>query len=122
MVHGDHRVDAKIDEIELAANGLTFSADACGDGPVALCLHGFPDDRHSFRHQLPALARAGRRAIAPTLRGYEPSSQPGREIAHYHPMRVASRTSALQQPAARGASCRASCARSGTTSSSSSCD
>ena len=83
-------MEPKIDEIELAANGLTFSADACGDGPVALCLHGFPDDRRSFRHQLPALARAGRRAIAPTLRGYEPSSQPGREIAHYHPMRVAS--------------------------------
>jgi len=26
-VHGDQRVDAKIDAIELAANGLTFSAD-----------------------------------------------------------------------------------------------
>lgn len=41
-----------------------------------LCLHGFPDHKGSFRHQLPALAAAGHRAVSPTLRGYEPSAQP----------------------------------------------
>jgi pimeloyl-ACP methyl ester carboxylesterase len=41
-----------------------------------LCLHGFPDNAHSWRHQLPALAEAGYRAVAVTLRGYEPASQP----------------------------------------------
>ena len=55
---------------------LRFTALAQGNGPVVLCLHGFPDHARSFRHQLPALAEAGYRAIAPTLRGYEPSSQP----------------------------------------------
>jgi pimeloyl-ACP methyl ester carboxylesterase len=55
---------------------LTFSALAQGTGPTVLCLHGFPDHARSFRFQLPALAGAGYRAIAPTLRGYEPSSQP----------------------------------------------
>ncbi len=41
-----------------------------------LCLHGFPDHARSFRLQLPAFAEAGFHAVAPTLRGYEPSSQP----------------------------------------------
>lgn len=59
------------------SNGpLRFSALAMGQGPVVLCLHGFPDNANSFRHQLPALAEAGYRAIAITLRGYEPSSIP----------------------------------------------
>lgn len=48
---------------------------ACGDtGPLALCLHGFPDSAQTWRHLLPALADAGFRAIAPWLRGYAPSS------------------------------------------------
>jgi pimeloyl-ACP methyl ester carboxylesterase len=38
-----------------------------GDGPPVLLLHGFPD---SWRHQLPALAKAGHRVIAPDLRGF----------------------------------------------------
>lgn len=65
-----------------ARNGsLEFSALGCGlkenEGkPLVLCLHGFPDNARSFRFQLPAFAEAGYRAIAPTLRGYEPSSQP----------------------------------------------
>ena len=59
------------------SNGpLRFSALAMGRGPVVLCLHGFPDNANSFRHQLPAFAEAGYRAIALTLRGYEPSSIP----------------------------------------------
>ena len=57
------------------SNGpLRFSALAMGQGPVVLCLHGFPDNANSFRHQLPAFAEAGYRTIALTLRGYEPSS------------------------------------------------
>jgi len=56
---------------------LTFSAQAMGDGPIVLCLHGFPDNAGSFRHQLPVLAEAGYRAISLTLRGYEPGSIPG---------------------------------------------
>ena len=55
---------------------MTFSAQAMGDGPVVLCLHGFPDDAGSYRHQLPALAGEGYRAISLTLRGYEPGSIP----------------------------------------------
>lgn len=71
----------------LRAGGLRFSALTQGEGPLVLCLHGFPDNRRSFRHQLPALAAAGFRAVAPTLRGYEPSSQPA--DGDYHVVRMA---------------------------------
>ena len=56
------------------ANGIDFALLACGTGPLALCLHGFPDTAHSWRHLLPELARAGFRAVAPFMRGYAPTS------------------------------------------------
>jgi pimeloyl-ACP methyl ester carboxylesterase len=77
----------EFDTTTLHAGGLAFSALTQGDGPLVLCLHGFPDNRRSFRHQLPALAAGGFRAVAPTLRGYEPSSQP--EDGDYHIVRMA---------------------------------
>ncbi|MDB4976603.1 MAG: Epoxide hydrolase [Myxococcaceae bacterium] len=55
---------------------LSFRAWEKGEGPLVLCLHGFPDHARSFRFQLPALAAQGYRVLAPTMRGYEPSSQP----------------------------------------------
>lgn len=44
------------------------------DNPLALCVHGFPDTPHTFRHLAPALADAGFRVVAPYLRGYAPTS------------------------------------------------
>jgi pimeloyl-ACP methyl ester carboxylesterase len=55
------------------ARGMSFSTLEQGDGPLVLCLHGFPDHARSFRHQLPALAAAGYRAVAPAMRGYAPT-------------------------------------------------
>ncbi len=56
---------------------LSFTADEVGSGrDTVLCLHGFPDHRATWRHQLPALVAAGYRVVAPNMRGYEPSSQP----------------------------------------------
>jgi len=78
---------AEFEEIVLRANGLSFSALAHGQGPIVLCLHGFPDHRRSYRLQMPALAAAGFRAVSPTLRGYEPSSQPS--DGDYHVIRMA---------------------------------
>lgn len=57
----------------IAARGMTFSTLEAGEGPLVLCLHGFPDSLRSFRHQLPALAAAGYRAVAPAMRGYAPT-------------------------------------------------
>lgn len=52
---------------------LTWGPD---DGPLALCLHGFPDTAHAFRFLGPALAEAGWRVVAPFSRGYGPSGIP----------------------------------------------
>ena len=77
----------EFEEIILRANDLAFSALTHGQGPIVLCLHGFPDHRRSYRLQMPALAEAGFRAVSPTLRGYEPCSQPS--DGDYHVIRMA---------------------------------
>ena len=60
------------------ANAIDFTFLECGDrdAPLALCLHGFPDSAHTWRHLLPALADAGFHAVAPFMRGYAPTSIP----------------------------------------------
>jgi pimeloyl-ACP methyl ester carboxylesterase len=58
------------------ANGLQFGMLEAGSGPLALCLHGFPDAAHTWRHLLPALAGAGFHAVAPFMRGYAPTGIP----------------------------------------------
>lgn len=65
--------------LALTANGLRFHAIADGpaDGPLVLLLHGFPELSVSWRHQLPALAAAGFRAVAPDLRGYGRTEKKG---------------------------------------------
>ena len=47
-----------------------------GTGPAVLLLHGFPDSRFLWRYQLPALAAAGFRVIAPDLRGFGDAPRP----------------------------------------------
>ncbi|MER5968495.1 alpha/beta hydrolase [Streptomyces sp. NPDC002055] len=47
-----------------------------GTGPLVVLVHGFPESWYSWRHQLPALAAAGYRAVALDVRGYGRSSKP----------------------------------------------
>jgi len=47
-----------------------------GTGPLVLLLHGFPEFWYSWRHQIPVLAEAGYRVVAPDLRGYGQSDKP----------------------------------------------
>jgi pimeloyl-ACP methyl ester carboxylesterase len=66
-----------LEQTTVTANGLAFGALTCGtEGPLALCLHGFPDTAWTFRHLMPKLAAAGFRAVAPWLRGYAPTDVP----------------------------------------------
>lgn len=60
----------------IRANGLEFAYIEEGDGPLVILLHGFPDTARSWSHQVPALAAAGYRAVAPYLRGYSPTEIP----------------------------------------------
>jgi pimeloyl-ACP methyl ester carboxylesterase len=67
----------------IEANGLRFLIDEAGEGDkVALLLHGFPQSRRCWRHQLVALAALGWRAVAPDMRGYGGSGRPEEESAY----------------------------------------
>ena len=67
-----------MNRIEIKARGLTFEAwsDGPEDGPLLLLLHGLPRTSWEWHHQLPKLAEAGFRAVAPDLRGYCPGARP----------------------------------------------
>jgi pimeloyl-ACP methyl ester carboxylesterase len=69
---------AGLREGRLTANGITFAylEDGPAAGPLALCLHGFPDSAWTWQHLLPVLAEAGFHAVAPFLRGYAPTEVP----------------------------------------------
>ena len=60
----------------IEANGIKVRIAEMGKGPLVLFLHGFPESWYSWRHQLPALAKAGYHAVAPDLRGYGKSDKP----------------------------------------------
>lgn len=61
-----------MEELRVDAGGLDMHvlADGPEGGPLVVLLHGFPELGRSWRHQLPALAAAGYRAVAPDQRGY----------------------------------------------------
>lgn len=64
------------------ANGIELEVFQAGAGrPIVLC-HGWPEHAYSWRHQIPALARAGHHVIVPNQRGYGASSRP-EEVAAY---------------------------------------
>lgn len=66
------------------ANGFRFAIDEAGEGDhLALCLHGFPESRFSWRFQLPLLAEMGYRAWAPDLRGYGETEPKPKDVADY---------------------------------------
>jgi pimeloyl-ACP methyl ester carboxylesterase len=70
---------SSITQHSISANDLNISYFAAGldnDGPLVICLHGFPDSAHTWRHLLLRLADAGYRAVAPFLRGYAPTEVP----------------------------------------------
>ena len=74
----------------LRTSTLDFAIDEAGDGPdIALCLHGFPENRFSWRHQLPFLAHLGWHAVAPDLRGYGGTTRPQGRAAYRMPHLVA---------------------------------
>jgi pimeloyl-ACP methyl ester carboxylesterase len=67
--------------IETQGVGLDVTVE--GDGPVVILLHGWPDSRDVWRHQIPALVDAGYRVIAPDLRGFGASDKP-EGVEAYH--------------------------------------
>src|SRR5215469_16053267 len=66
----------------IKTNGIHLHVAEQGEGPLVILCHGFPECWYSWRHQLPALANAGFRAVAPDLRGYGRSDRP-EEVEKY---------------------------------------
>ncbi len=62
------------DQFEI--NGISMHVAQQGDGPAVILIHGFPELWFSWRHQLPAVAGVGLRAIAPDMRGYGDTTAP----------------------------------------------
>lgn len=72
----------ELESHDVQVNGIRLHVAAQGKGPLVLLCHGFPETSHAWRHQLPALARAGFRAVAPDLRGYGASDSPADAAAY----------------------------------------
>jgi pimeloyl-ACP methyl ester carboxylesterase len=77
VVTEPRRLDVTTPDVTLRA--LTWGPP---DGPIALCLHGFPDTARGWRNVAPLLADGGWRVVAPYMRGYAPSSVSS--IGSYH--------------------------------------
>ncbi|WP_254766928.1 alpha/beta fold hydrolase [Salinilacihabitans rarus] len=71
-------VDALVTHREVIADGVRLHYVEAGpeDGPLVVLLHGFPECWYTWRRQLPALADAGFRVVAPDMRGYNRSEKP----------------------------------------------
>lgn len=61
---------------DAVVNGVRLHYVEAGSGPLVVLLHGFPEFWYSWRYQIPALAAAGYRVVAPDMRGYNTSEKP----------------------------------------------
>ncbi|HET6945010.1 MAG TPA: alpha/beta hydrolase [Gaiellaceae bacterium] len=60
----------------IEGDGVTLSVVDEGAGEPVVLLHGFPDSSYVWREQIPALVAAGKRVVAPDLRGFGGSDKP----------------------------------------------
>jgi pimeloyl-ACP methyl ester carboxylesterase len=67
---------------QVKVNGIDMHVTEAGSGRLVILCHGWPELSYSWRHQLPAIAAAGFRAVAPDMRGYGETSAP-KDIADY---------------------------------------
>ena len=73
---------AEVRHRQVATNGISLHVAEQGDGPPVVFCHGFPHGWFVWHHQLPAVAAAGFRAVAPDMRGYGGTTAPA-DIADY---------------------------------------
>jgi pimeloyl-ACP methyl ester carboxylesterase len=70
--------DAQLKTLHIDIAGMSFDVDTAGEpgAEPVLLLHGFPQNSHAWRHQLPELAVNGYFAMAPNQRGYSAGARP----------------------------------------------
>ena len=93
VCEGDTLAEEMLDGVAIAhrfadVGGVRLHFVEAGKGPLVVLLHGFPEFWYSWRHQIPALVRAGFRVVAPDMRGYNLSDKPHGK-RHYHTDRLA---------------------------------
>jgi pimeloyl-ACP methyl ester carboxylesterase len=75
-----------VDELLVDNGDITLRVEVTGDrggaAPTILCVHGWPEAPHSWRHQVAHFAERGHRIAAMDVRGYGGSSSPP-EIERY---------------------------------------
>ncbi len=64
----------ELEEIVVETDRLAFPALAAGSGAPVVCWHGFPDHPATFGPLAEHLVAAGRRVVAPFLRGHHPDT------------------------------------------------
>ena len=83
------RHDRLMDELLVANGDITLRVEVTGDGPVILCVHGWPELAHSWRHQVAHFSERGytgrgdgrarlRREFCPTRGGAVHAARVGR--------------------------------------------
>ena len=72
---------------DIEVNGIRLNVVEAGSGPLVILCHGWPELAYSWRHQIPALAAAGYRVVAPDMRGYGRSDSPA-EIDAFNIMQL----------------------------------
>jgi pimeloyl-ACP methyl ester carboxylesterase len=83
-----------MEELRVDNGDITLRVDVAGDGPTVLCVHGWPELAHSWRHQVGHLAARGHRVAAMDVRGYGGSSAPP-EVERYTLEELASDVAAV---------------------------
>jgi len=66
--------------VQVKNGPIDLNVAIAGDGPLILCVHGFPELWYSWRHQLSYFSERGYKVAALDVRGYGRSSKP-HEIA-----------------------------------------
>jgi epoxide hydrolase 4 len=75
-------------------DGVRLHYVEAGSGPLVVLLHGFPEFWFAWHRQIPMLAEAGFRVVAPDMRGYNLSGKP-HGVGAYSRERLAGDVAAL---------------------------
>lgn len=89
--------------MQIEVSGGSIGYEERGSGPLVLLVHGFPENRSTWRGQLSALATAGYRAVAIDVRGYGDSPRPDATEAYRMINHVADNVAVVRALGARQA-------------------
>lgn len=60
---------------DLTVNDRIYQIIEAGEGPLVVCLHGFPDNYETYYHQIEPFVAAGYRVVCPMMPGFTPGTR-----------------------------------------------